>query len=349
MKRLLNNLNLERGQIIPIVVVALIVMIGMSALILDGGGILLNRRTAQNAADAGALAGARVLCRDSNPTSNDIYNAVYQYTITENQATAFTWTVTDNRVGDVDGLAKGEVVVTVEVENESFFARIFNQDTLTAQASAGAGCFTYTLNITSPEIVLPIAYPCNLPAVGSISQDCDYHPLPWSEIEAVADNYNYDPAKGSPTTAQSRGISDDLFAAHRDKIYIVMESNELCGEGLNCNLFGNDDGRYQINSSQRGWLNLTNAPNNGNNNIMGWINNGLSEEINIPTWLNLIPGNRAVNYRLIRDNRLDELVWVPVFNDISQNGSSVQVVSFAPFFPTCVKTKGCSGPVKLDH
>ena len=53
MKRYSFMKKLEKGQVIPLVVLMLFAIIGMIALILDGGGLMSNRRTAQAAADAG--------------------------------------------------------------------------------------------------------------------------------------------------------------------------------------------------------------------------------------------------------------------------------------------------------
>ncbi len=51
----------ERGQALVIMVFALIGLLAFVALAIDGGNTLTERRRAQNAADAGALAGARTL------------------------------------------------------------------------------------------------------------------------------------------------------------------------------------------------------------------------------------------------------------------------------------------------
>jgi len=49
--------KLEHGQILPIVAIGIFALAGMAVLLLDVGALYVNRRTAQNAADAGALAG----------------------------------------------------------------------------------------------------------------------------------------------------------------------------------------------------------------------------------------------------------------------------------------------------
>lgn len=52
------NLNKASGQILILLAVGLVALLGFVALALDGGSIYLDRRSAQNAADAAALAGA---------------------------------------------------------------------------------------------------------------------------------------------------------------------------------------------------------------------------------------------------------------------------------------------------
>ncbi|TMD66436.1 MAG: hypothetical protein E6I84_05580 [Chloroflexi bacterium] len=54
-------LRKQSGQAVVIVAVAVLVLAGILALALDGGGIYLDKRQLQNAADSGALAGAELL------------------------------------------------------------------------------------------------------------------------------------------------------------------------------------------------------------------------------------------------------------------------------------------------
>lgn len=72
----------ERGQVVVIVAVALTILVAMAGLIIDGGLALTNRRQVQNAADAAALAGTRVLSLDikwratgSDPATRPFANA----------------------------------------------------------------------------------------------------------------------------------------------------------------------------------------------------------------------------------------------------------------------------------
>src|SRR5215510_16284807 len=60
----------ERGQALIIIAIALVVLGGLMALVVDGGNVFLDRRNAQNAADSAALAAALARIRGGqNPTS----------------------------------------------------------------------------------------------------------------------------------------------------------------------------------------------------------------------------------------------------------------------------------------
>jgi len=57
----------EKGQVIVVLALAMIVLLLFAALAIDGGNMYTNRRIAQNAADAGALAGAQKLVQLCKP------------------------------------------------------------------------------------------------------------------------------------------------------------------------------------------------------------------------------------------------------------------------------------------
>jgi len=331
-------------------------------LLLDVGALYVNRRTAQNAADAGALAGARLKCSDGNYSDSDIEDEIRKYTEIENHATLIEWHFTNENVGVVAGLRKGEIVVTAAVTHESFFAKIFGEDTLSASATAGAGCFSYR-----PNVVLPIAWSCRPPAAGSASDDCDIVKVDYAVVENVL----------AMNPGNADAISDALYAIYSDKIYIVMDSDKECGDPtvdplkINCDFLDDETDRNQLESGgSRGWLNLDGGP-SSTAKLRDWVENGVSIALQPHTWLNSIPGEKEPGYTAL-STRLDEIVWIPVFNMICDEdprvkttcmdkaheetppgvpldpgqecivieGSSTQmyyhVVSFAPFMPTCV-------------
>ena len=61
--------NSERGQALIVIAIVLVVLAGIIGLAIDGGNVFLDRRKAQNAADAAALAAALARVRGGqNPT-----------------------------------------------------------------------------------------------------------------------------------------------------------------------------------------------------------------------------------------------------------------------------------------
>ncbi len=56
----------ERGQVIVLIALLVVILLGFTALAIDGGGLFLLQRDAQNAADAAALAGAYAKCTKGN-------------------------------------------------------------------------------------------------------------------------------------------------------------------------------------------------------------------------------------------------------------------------------------------
>ena len=58
MKSTVQSQTKESGQVLVLIVVAIVGILGFAALALDGGMLLSERRRAQNAADAGVMAAA---------------------------------------------------------------------------------------------------------------------------------------------------------------------------------------------------------------------------------------------------------------------------------------------------
>lgn len=371
--------KIEIAQLLPVLVIGVLALIFMSALIIDGGTLLANRRQAQNAADAAALAGARLYCDGSS--EDDIEAAITQY-VTENGATLVEWDISGDRVGDdaddLAGLVMGEVLVTTTIVQDSFFAKVMEEDFLNVKATAGAGCFLY-----QPSVVLPIAWSCRSPAAGSDSLECDILKLDYEDVANIADDYLPTfpiPDGVEPDPGDSDAISDALFASYATNIYIVMDSEFICGEDIECDLFEDGIDRNQLESGgNRGWLNLI-ASSSGTGWMLDLIYGTTTMNARVHTWFSGISGNRPPVYKAL-STRLDEIVWIPVFNwvcDDLENGEPTEacmygahndpnvgvplpdgmedfvvtgnpatpvyhVVAFAPFFPSCVHYAPASG------
>jgi len=146
----------ERGQVIVLTVIAMTVLLGMTALVLDVGAWFHSKRQLQATADAAALAGAQML--PDSPGSA--------------QSTALSYA---NQNGG--GVAGGNILVTstaasndtIEVKGQKnepgFFSKILGVDVVDVRASAKA-----IVGVpTKARFVAPMVVKCSHPLIN----DCD--------------------------------------------------------------------------------------------------------------------------------------------------------------------------------
>ena len=105
--------NGERGQVLVIFALALIAIVAMTGLVLDGGSTFVQRRDQQNVADAAALA------------------AAYSYAMTGSTSSA---TTAAQAIAADNGFADGALNTTIAVTN-----------------GAGNPGWTFTVNVTRPH------------------------------------------------------------------------------------------------------------------------------------------------------------------------------------------------------
>ena len=295
--------KLEKGQVLPILVVGLIIVITMTALILDGGSIMVNRRRAQNAADAGALAGAHDLCL--NKAANIVTATALDYATSKNNASS--------AYVEIDGKV---ITVTTEIHQNSFFARIFNQTQLTSSAVAAAGCFSPAVG----NYLMPIAWSCRPPVGGSDSPDCNAQELDWATQlnPLLTGNPSSVVIDGQTYTYTPNFFKDNYLP----QIYIIMDSQStasdiICkpavGWTVDCDL--NNDGRMDIEGQgNRSWLDLDGGG-GGAAEMKDWIKNGLNQKVVIHTWFSSQPGNDQTLYSAL-NTRVGQVVFIVVFNQI---------------------------------
>jgi Flp pilus assembly protein TadG len=184
----------ERGQILIIVAAGLVVIIGMVALVIDGGYAFAKQRDTQNAADAIAEAGATMLMENLagvSPanTDADVLTAVDQVAGDNNTAVRSAYYT--NITGDMltcggavttDETAAAEVgagtcaippgamgvLATAEQDFDTFLAGLigFPEFTVTAPATAVAGYLGETCPADAGCAILPVTFP-------TIMMDCD--------------------------------------------------------------------------------------------------------------------------------------------------------------------------------
>ena len=140
------KINSQKGQSLVIVALFLVALIAILALTLDGGNAYLKRREAQNSADAGALAGARVYCADPEFAYDDAVLTAIEY-VGKNNATVLPGYPT---------IYDDQVTVGTTITFDSFFGSILGSPSMTANAIAKAGCYSPCFG----EGVLPIVWTC---------------------------------------------------------------------------------------------------------------------------------------------------------------------------------------------
>jgi hypothetical protein len=136
----------QRGQVIALVVVALVPLLGMVGLAIDVGYAYYSQRTLQSSADAAALAGASQL-----PDASGASSLAGQYgatagnknAIASSGITGVQQTISEKCVTSLPGCAPDNAVVVDESGNAStFFLRLFgvNQLPIHARATACGPC-----------------------------------------------------------------------------------------------------------------------------------------------------------------------------------------------------------------
>jgi Flp pilus assembly protein TadG len=318
----------EKAQILPIVAIGMFAIIGLAAILLDGGVLMANRRSAQAAADAGALAGARLSCKEASATA--IIDEARRYAVDLNNADPAT-------TADYDPETK-LVTVVAQMEQNSWFAKIFDQDKLTTRASASAGCYYPS----AASYVMPIAFYYRNPPVDADDNDCS------ADGSCALVNWNFDTLmQALRTTPASNQPLDD--------IYIVANNVKICEKPvvgpIVCSEMSNSGGNRQ-------WLVLKDFGSSGD--IKKIIENGLNEPLYTPGWVTGDPGEitavYGVNYSALKPipNYEDvnaRIVNMPLYDVVcpidstcdesihdytgSGNSPAYRIVGFAPFVLTC--------------
>jgi hypothetical protein len=139
--------SLERGQSLVLIALVIFALIALLALVLDGGMAYAQRRAAQNAADAGALAGANIYC--STGDENEALVKAVEYAGYNNAL---------EEHGTTASFDNGAIRVDAQIEYDTFFANIFGYDSMNVGATASAGCF-----LPCSGEIIPIVLACGPP------------------------------------------------------------------------------------------------------------------------------------------------------------------------------------------
>ena len=123
----------ERGQVLIVLALSIVVLMGFLALAVDGGNIYAQRRAMQHAADAPALAGAhQVALGATEPTVQAVIHEYAQRNGVHNPDDDVSWSYL-TEVGERVG-----VIVTTTAVFSTFFGGVLGRPSLAVTASAAA-------------------------------------------------------------------------------------------------------------------------------------------------------------------------------------------------------------------
>ena len=314
--------SLQRGQTLVLVALMMIVFIGMLAVVLDGGYAFMQKRNAQTAADAGAMAGARELCLTGDV--NLATEAAADYAITRNRALE----------ADII-IVSGDVTVTTRIPFSTFFGGFLGQPSITSSAIAAANCFPPA----SGEGVLPVAWHC---PIEDIKTDLDG--------DKYCDFQLYD-GVGAVEKSELYIILNSRKVGEEDDPFCMTEGP------VDCDLDGDGDEEMLV-GGDRSWLDLSGGG-GGASELVDWIRNGFSPQVKIHTWYAGQSGVANSIFLSVKEKIKMELV-LPVYDSISvglpvfpqlHGGDKIvatsgtwtnyfHVISFSIFVPTCVHASG---------
>jgi hypothetical protein len=143
-----SNRSHERGQILVLFTLALVAMIAMVGLVIDGGAAYAQRRTQQNAADLAALAAADAL-----------YNGQTQgqaATIAQGVASTNAYAHNINGVTVTVTFPDETVKVDVQAPHRNFFAGVVGQPTWQVTTTASAIAGVPDTAIGAAPVIMPI-------------------------------------------------------------------------------------------------------------------------------------------------------------------------------------------------
>jgi Flp pilus assembly protein TadG len=159
----------EVGQSIVLIALAMVVLLAMVGLILDGGQVYFTRRNSQNTADAAAYAGARVFSvRPDNTSASTatIWNAITTYTAANyvpnaNNVTAWYVDASNNNLSQinqspfpaVDAQATGVRVYVVQQFQPTFISLLRGNSPLDVPARATVQVGP----LQAPQQLMPVA------------------------------------------------------------------------------------------------------------------------------------------------------------------------------------------------
>ncbi|OGO10747.1 MAG: hypothetical protein A2030_08240 [Chloroflexi bacterium RBG_19FT_COMBO_50_10] len=355
------RLSSESGQTLVLVVIGFLAFVAVLALVLDGGNAYAAKRQAQNAADAGALAGATYMCKH-----RDVDGGIN---------TAEEYAVLNGAVDPPDvtaSLDTASVVVTATVTKDTFFAGIIGFTEVSPRAVAEAAC-------RPPGVgVLPIAWSCRENVVGEIKctedigpcrtvddptgMNCTY--ILMDSVKVRQSGKPCEPDPENPDYCQNDIECSDQLGTPMSCYPDIDPNDPDDANKIDCDL-DNDCIDELASGGSRSWLDLNGVPGGGANELKGWIMGEPIDPIDVHTWLPEESGVATSIFHTTADYMVGKNVILPVFNKLCDglpteldpetldycNAGSIDdddlitnstlnyhIISFSAFHVTCVQT-----------
>ncbi len=303
----------EKGQSLIIIALGLIAFVAILALVLDGANAYAAKRQAQNAADAGALAGATYMCKNHDEAGGAAQ--AEDYAINKNDAVS---------AQAAANLNAGTVVVTATVERPTFFAGVLGFLNVTPTAVAAAKC--------EPPIglgVLPVAWSCrenagDMPGYDCVQKTIDYcGGLPYGSDDKTCTYVLMDSVKVKQKNKNCNPDSEACYEQNDLECAAQIGSAPSCSADpaqiaqgkIDCDL-DHDCIDELVTGGSRSWLNLDGGG-GGSADLKGWVCQTLSAPP-IPPHL-WVPSENGVSTSVFHSTAacvLGEDVKIPVFNNI---------------------------------
>ena len=324
----------EKGQSLIFVALLMFAFIVLLALVIDGGNTYFQRRNAQNAADAGALAATRNYCefKDVDRAKAEALKYVLQ-----NEAVLYEpVTVIPS---------EGKVNVKTEINFTTFLGNIVGRSDITAVAEAESGCEQPCLG----EGVLPVVWICKPSGVGAL--DCDHLKIDSDTL----DHHLYNPTASPACTPISlRGGKTGYLCP---ELTIVMDNIDVdtlqcssAGGVIDCDFDVDGEDDY-ISAENRGWADLDGdsgayqcAPpsSEGANELIYWITNGYQCPFFTHTWVGDQGGSALSIFQAVEQRRVtNPYVILPIFDDSCPNDPQSD--------PSCTWHPGTHPPGDVVH
>jgi len=304
-----HKLKREDGQSLVIVALGMVAFIAILALVIDGGNAYAAKRQAQNAADAGALAGAQYMCQHIHDDD------VLQQTIGKAQEYA-GYNGADQYALVTPDLTNAIVTVNVTVTKSTYFASVIGYSEVAPVAEAKAAC-------RAPAVgTLPVAWSCRETVTGEVKCAEDEGPCRTESdptgmlcTYVLMDSVKVKDKKCKDPVDPNCYIENDLICSLQEGI--PPNCTPTDPTKIDCDM-DNDCIDDLMTGGARSWLDLDGGG-GGANELKDWISGDEDPpELKPHTWVPEESGVATSIFHTTAASLVGREVILPVFNKVCE-------------------------------